>query len=199
MSNIQTNTPNSNDNHYNHNDCNDHVAKKAIKRRRIIDSSDEEDVGVSSGYENSHSPEYEDYDCIADYYDLTRKPVGLEILKSKLKPTDVVLDAGCGTGNYLCAIYPYVKSVVPFEYNGSMLRRCLTKAKKQGFSLNLTFKGSLLRPLPLSNNTFDVIMNNQVIHHLDTGDDPSYPNLQKVLAEFYRILKPGGTLAINFT
>lgn len=158
-------------------------------------------------------PEFEDYDLKSHYYDLTRVPVGVDLLIAKVNSQSVVLDAGCGTGNYLCAIAPHVREIVPFEFNQGMLNRCMIKAIRQELYLPLTknsvnpkfgpirkfMKGSLLEKLPFDDGTFDLVMNNQVIHHLDTGTDPRFPNILKVLGEFYRVLKPGGWLAINYT
>ena len=49
---------------------------------------------------------FEDYTSTSENYDSTRRPAGIEIILEALSrgPTplaeQVVLDAGCGTGNY---------------------------------------------------------------------------------------------------
>jgi SAM-dependent methyltransferase len=52
----------------------------------------------------------------------------------------------------------------------------------------------------------DAILLNQVTHHLDTQQKEdadsapcTWPNLQNVLKQLYRILRPGGALLINYT
>ncbi len=56
-------------------------------------------------------------------------------------------------------------------------------------------KHSLLKPLPFEDNSFDAVIINQVIHHLD--NTPSFPNFRNLVKEVHRILKPNGFFSIN--
>ena len=66
--------------------------------------------------------EYENYTMASNFYDKTRIPAGYNMILKYIKDDFKTLDAGCGTGNYLCAIAPYVKEVVAFELNDGMLK-----------------------------------------------------------------------------
>jgi ubiquinone/menaquinone biosynthesis C-methylase UbiE len=71
--------------------------------------------------------EYENYDKTSEVYDNMRRCVGLESLESAMqmasdrlkKPVSelVVLDVGCGTGNYLKWISDKVGECVGVEFN----------------------------------------------------------------------------------
>ncbi len=73
--------------------------------------------------------QYENYDKISLTYDKTRKAVGYEIILGFLaaasKPLNdlIVLDAGCGTGNYACPIKEKVKKIVCADFSAGMLKK----------------------------------------------------------------------------
>lgn len=57
--------------------------------------------------------------------------------------------------------------------------------------------GSLLN-LPYSDDFFDGIMCNQVMHHLDDPEKTDgFPNVKAMLSSAYRVLRPHGVLIIN--
>jgi len=154
---------------------------------------------------DDNNPEFEDYGRVSSYYDKTRVPAGLDIIlkmiaQGKGKST-VILDAGCGTGNYLCGVAPHVKQITGLEFNRGMLKQTIAKVGQSNLVDKVKLlQGSLLeKKLPFDDSSFDAIMINQVIHHLDDGSDPTFPNLRHLLLEFARILKPGGFLSINLT
>ncbi len=146
---------------------------------------------------------YEDYSTSSNYYDGTRAAIGLEILlgvlafRSAPLAGQSVLDVGCGTGNYLLGLQPYIGRLTGLEYNPGMLEQAVGKTKSHP-SIEL-IRGSAFA-IPCRDNTFDGVMFNQVIHHFDapggvTGD--AFPMLQKALAEAHRVLRPGGVIALN--
>lgn len=142
------------------------------------------------------SPEFANYDIISNQYDITRIPIGVGIIRNLLNQNQdqVLLDAGCGTGNYIAALAPSVKKIIGLEFNSGMLKQAQSKFKNSE-KVELV-QGSLLEKLPFEDNTFHGILINQVLHHLDT-DWENFPNAEKLFNEFYRVLKPGGFLAIN--
>lgn len=147
-----------------------------------------------------HQYEFEDYTVKSKYYDLTRVPVGVKsVLEKEFSPSSTILDAGCGTGNYSCALAPLARKVVGFEFNDGMLDQARQKVKDQGISNVEFIQGSLLEKLPFANGSFDGIVINQVLHHLDDGSDPTFPNARALMKEFSRIIRPGGFVSINMT
>ena len=71
---------------------------------------------------------YERYDETAAHYDRTRWPIGAEIIVGCLAQGGVpladmtVLDAGCGTGNYLRALLPRVARIEALDRSAGMLK-----------------------------------------------------------------------------
>jgi len=101
-----------------------------------------------------------------------------------------ILDAGCGTGT----LTAMMKRMHPLlEIHGVDIDDNVLKIARQKFesdSLNISLhKGSVLQ-LPFDDNSFNAVFSCLVIHHLTTE------NKQKALQEIFRILKPGGTLAV---
>ena len=153
---------------------------------------------------------YERYTVTSLDYDSTRIPVGVDTILDCLTRTVVplgeqnVLEAGCGTGNYLQALDPHLESLFGIDFNEGMLAQARAKL---GDDVELTC-GSILE-LPYEDERFDGIICNQVIHHLEEGpsatDDPvawvssGFLNIIQFMQEAYRVLRPGGALVLNMT
>ncbi len=112
--------------------------------------------------------EFENYQDTSKSYDTTRIPIGVEILLDWVATSprplaeQVILDGGCGTGNYIQALKSKVNSLWGLEFNGGMLAQATEKFRNHpNIHLDL---GSLL-DLPYENDTFDGMMCNQVLHH----------------------------------
>ncbi|MFT4689595.1 MAG: class I SAM-dependent methyltransferase [Verrucomicrobiia bacterium] len=144
--------------------------------------------------------QFENYTSTSTNYDLTRQPVGLELIFGALacgsRPLSeqTVLDAGCGTGNYLPALTGKVAKVEGVELNPGMLGTAQAKMADHP-ELRLQ-EGSVLE-LPIEDGSCDGVVVNYVLHHLEDGSDPSFAATQKSIAEFQRVLAPGGTLIIQ--
>lgn len=145
--------------------------------------------------------DYEDYLKTSENYDRTRRANGIEILLGGFASLDrplakqTILDAGCGTGNYLEALDGKVASLRGVEMNSGMLSKARSKfPQDNGVELS---QGSILQ-LPYDDETFDGVMCNQVIHHLGTVEAPDdFSNLRKFLSEAYRVLCAPGLMIIN--
>jgi ubiquinone/menaquinone biosynthesis C-methylase UbiE len=143
---------------------------------------------------------YECYDRVAASYDLSRRPVGTEVIAGLLtlagRPLGEVslLDAGCGSGLYAEALIGQVGRLAAIDFSEGMLARARAKLEPTG-------KASLLRAsildLPFADDSLDAVMFNQVLHHLEPGDDPDYGGHTKALGEARRVLRPGGVAVIN--
>ena len=152
--------------------------------------------------------DYENYTTASREYDTTRVPFGVGTILRCFGNTGIplseqtILEAGCGTGNYLKAIEPHVASLTGIDFNEGMLAQARAKL---GDSVRFTW-GSILE-MPFDDSQFDGITCNQVLHHLDKGpavaDDPAdwpkshSPNVTRFVKEAFRVLKPGGVLVIN--
>src|ERR671915_2468903 len=144
---------------------------------------------------------YEDYTRKSGNYDKTREPVGTEIFVGCFAhapvPLDrtVVLDAGCGTGNYSDALLHYVGRIEAVDINAGMLEVATRKLAWAGD--RISFHSSRIEELPFEDATLDGVMINQVLHHLPDAAAQGFPAHRRVFREFARVLKTGGILVVN--
>lgn len=134
------------------------------------------------------------FDSFSQSYDNTLKSLGNrgpQIVEAVLQALNLpknrklqVLDAGCGTG--LCApiLRPYAKLLHGCDLSSGML----TEAKKKG-RYNLLTRSDLASVGTLPPGPFDLIATSDVLVYF--GD------LAEVLANFARILRPGGWLIVT--
>lgn len=99
-----------------------------------------------------------------------------------------VLDFGCGAGHMVQAGLAADLAMAGAEvyYGGSKTR---AEAEQSGL-LGSAVKEIRDGLLPFDDETFDLVVNNQVMEHVE--------DLDAVLAEIHRVLKPGGTVLSIF-
>lgn len=178
--------------------------------------------------------DWEDYDDKSKTYTAMRQPVGLQHMLhffGKGDSTDcsglVLLDAGCGTGNYLVQMVDKFAKIHAGDFNGGMLseakanlfneERVDNEACRNFRSLSKDEQAELVKIAHLNicdmnslpSNTFDCSINCQVIHHLPKNQDITpemeaagkglrYESVHAACREWYRVLKPGGKFCMNF-
>jgi glycosyltransferase involved in cell wall biosynthesis/SAM-dependent methyltransferase len=105
-------------------------------------------------------------------------------LDELVKPPAAVLDFGCGTGNLACHLSARGYAVSACDLSFKMIEWARKTSPASPISWQVLPVG--WPALPFAANTFDAIVASSVFEYL--------PVLQLPLAEFSRILKPGGYL-----
>jgi SAM-dependent methyltransferase len=97
-----------------------------------------------------------------------------------------VLDAGCGTGGMLTWLtrYSAERNVVGIDFSETALQFCSQRQHQE-------LARASVSELPFGDNTFDLITSFDVLQHVSDGND------SRALAEFHRVLRPGGSAFIR--
>jgi SAM-dependent methyltransferase len=96
-----------------------------------------------------------------------------------------ILEAGCGTG--------HTSHWLRSHYGWNMFPVDLESAALQ-YVRSLEFRNTAqadIRSLPFRDASFDLVLSLDVLVHVPSGDE------KECVAEFFRVLKPGGTLVLR--
>lgn len=129
------------------------------------------------------------WDKVADKY--AKSPIGdidayndtLERTRSYLKPTDRVLEVGCGTGSTALLLAANVEHMIASDLSSRMIEIASLKAKDQGVS-NVTFITADLFDDALKQGPYDAILACNILHLVE--------NAPAAIRHIHGLLKPGG-------
>lgn len=138
---------------------------------------------MGAGAEDSQT----DYDKVSRVYD-TGRMANAELVEKLVRllhisKGSIVLDLGCGTGNYTVTLQRTAKTVVGVDLSAGMLDRARSK------SHDLTLARGDIARLPFACDAFDGAFAIQVLHHIREK--------RRFLCEANRVLRKGASLAID--
>ena len=105
----------------------------------------------------------------------------------KLMPPLVIADLGAGEGTLSQLLAQRAKRVIAVDNSEKMVAFGSDLARKHGIK-NLEYRAGDLEDVPIRSKSIDLAFLSQALHHA------SHP--EKTIAEAWRILKPGGRIAI---
>ena len=116
-----------------------------------------------------------------------RAMIDLYLADLDMRKDSRVLEIGCGTGviSRVLARWPGVAGVLGLDPSPGLVARA--RELSEGFP-NLTFQVADGRAVPIVDGAFDVVVLHRVLSHV--------PGPDRVLAEAFRLLCPGGRLAV---
>lgn len=106
-----------------------------------------------------------------------------------LRPTDIVLDLGCGQGFWAAALAKKCRKVVGVDISKDAIRKARHYTRNSPLKNRLEFHAGRLEDLNLDQESFDHIFSFCVLEHIE--------NLPVVLQEAKRLLRPGGHLHVS--
>lgn len=129
------------------------------------------------------------YDRFSEGYD-RRRDKGYHALLDELESDTVrrhitpglVLDAGCGTGLVSARLKPFYPRIIGADLSIGMVHLAADRGQP--------VLQAELGALPFKDEVFDGVFSFKVLAHI--------PNLKKSLEELERVLKPSGTLVLEF-
>lgn len=105
----------------------------------------------------------------------------VKMLTDHITPKMNVLEIGTGTGCFTKAIAETKAKITSIDISPDLIEVAIENIKEP----NVTFKIENAYALTYQDSSFDTIIGSSVLHHLE---------IEKALKEFYRVLKPGGTI-----
>jgi len=106
------------------------------------------------------------------------------------EPSDVVFDAGCGTGANILLLQPLVRRIIAMDYSEAAVARCQKRLDENGIANVEVFQGDVTS-IPLPDSSVERILCMSVLQYVDDSQ------LRTAFREFARILKKDGVLVLH--
>jgi ubiquinone/menaquinone biosynthesis C-methylase UbiE len=104
--------------------------------------------------------------------------------------SDVILDAGCGSGRNLSTFSANVRQIVGVDFSAHMLARAKTRVADEKLP-NVTLQQASVTELPFADNTFDKVTCISVLQYLQDED------CRAAFHELFRVCKNGGRVIVH--
>ncbi len=105
----------------------------------------------------------------------------------KLMPPMVIADLGAGEGAFSMLLAQRATQVIAIDTSAKMIEVGRQQAKRQGVT-NVEYRLGDMEEVPIADHSVDLVFFSQSLHHA------LHP--ERAVAEAWRILKPGGRIAI---
>jgi ubiquinone/menaquinone biosynthesis C-methylase UbiE len=160
------------------------LTARVAEMRKIIDSAD----GVGEGETLAELDAATGYAAWASTYDskpnfilAVEEPV-VESLLARIPPSSA-LDAACGTGRHTATLIRHGHEAIGVDQSPEMLAQAAAKVPQA------QFRAGNLTKLPIPDSSVDLVLCALALSHLD--------DVGEGLAEFRRVLRPGGRLIVT--
>ncbi|MCC3144079.1 class I SAM-dependent methyltransferase [Halanaerobium sp. Z-7514] len=102
-----------------------------------------------------------------------------------------IIELGCGTGFFLRKFAVDAEETVGLDITEGMLTAARKIAQEKDLDINF-IQGDVTEEIPYPDNYFDIVYSNSMIEFFEAGEE-----LEAVLTEMWRVLKPGGKYVIG--
>lgn len=106
------------------------------------------------------------------------------------RATDMILDAGCGSGRNISLLAPKVAGIVGLDFSSEMLVRLGARIAEERLS-NVTLQQGSVTRLEFPDQSFDKVLCISVLQYLDNE------SCRTAFQEMFRVCKPGGRIVIH--
>lgn len=136
-----------------------------------------------------HKPHSQDY--FGEWRDFWWNKDFIELMARRwnLDKINSVLDVGCGIGHWGRVLLPFLPKTTKIfgtDMESASIEKARKIAKQEGFEDRCNYSVSLAERLPFQDNSFDLVTCQTLLIHVK--------NVNNVLYEMKRVLKPGGLL-----
>ena len=133
-------------------------------------------------YTNEHLEIFEWYQT----YETLKEKIG-----EYLKPTDKVLNVGCGTSKFAEDLYiDDIKDVTNIDFSENAIKIMVEYYQEQQVEMNYK-KMNVCQMPDFANKTFDVVFDKALLDTMLCGEN-ALVNVEKMMKEIYRVLKDEG-------
>jgi len=116
--------------------------------------------------------------------------LGLLVEAAGFRGNETVIDLGCGAGHTAMACARKAARVIGIDVTPEMIVAATALANQRSLA-NVEFRVGNVEQLPFVSGSIDVVTSRVSAHH--------YADVNRALAEAYRVLKPGGLMLVSDT